>query len=53
MMSQNQGYIVGGRIPSIVKLNVGGIHFTTSLPGSALSLGVNCISLYELVCLVH
>ena len=31
MMSQNQGYILGGRIPSIVKLNVGGIHFTTSL----------------------
>ena len=30
-MSQNQGYIPGSRIPSIVKLNVGGIHFTTSL----------------------
>ena len=31
MMSQNQGYILGSRISSIVKLNVGGIHFTTSL----------------------
>ena len=30
-MSQNQGYIFEGRIPSIVKLNVGGKRFTTSL----------------------
>ena len=30
-MSQNQGYIFEGRIPPIVKLNVGGKRFTTSL----------------------
>ena len=31
MMSQNQGYTLEGRIPSIVKLNIGGKRFTTSL----------------------
>ena len=31
MMSQNQDYSFEGRIPSIVKLNVGGQYFTTSL----------------------
>ena len=30
-MSQNQGYMIEGPIPSIVKLNVGGKRFTTSL----------------------
>ena len=30
-MSQNQGYIIERRIPSILKLNVGGKRFTTSL----------------------
>ena len=31
MMSQNQDFSFEGRIPSIVKLNVGGQYFTTSL----------------------